>query len=71
MLSGDLSEATSGTWKVVDMRGKAMQIFLDHIYSGSVIAIQAESGVFIELLTASDKVQIIICLTGIVFYTQL
>jgi hypothetical protein len=56
MLFGVLSEASTGTWNVADMCGKAMKIFLDHIYSGSVKVIEADTGVFAELLNASDKV---------------
>jgi hypothetical protein len=57
MLIGGLSEANNGTWKVVEMCGKAMEIFLDHLYTGSVKeVIEADIGVFTELLNASDKV---------------
>jgi hypothetical protein len=57
MLLSDMSEATNGTWKVVDMCAKAMEIFLDHLYSGSVRVLETEIGVFTELLNASEKVQ--------------
>jgi hypothetical protein len=56
MLFGDPSEATTGTWKVVDMCGKAMKILLDHLYSGSVRVIEADNEVFTELVNASEKV---------------
>jgi hypothetical protein len=57
MLLSDLSEATNGKWKVVDMCAKSMEKFLDHLYSGSVRVLEAEIGVFTELINASDKVQ--------------
>jgi hypothetical protein len=69
MLLGSLSEATSGKWKVVDMRGKTMNMFLDHLYSGSVNVIEADIGVFSELLNASEKVKTI-TLTSILSYTK-
>jgi hypothetical protein len=67
MLFGNLSEASTGNWKVADMCNKTMTIFLDHLYSGSVNVIEGDIGVFTELVNASDKVTQIIIPTRVTY----
>jgi hypothetical protein len=56
MFFGDLSEANTGTWTVVDMSANAMKIFLAHVYCGSIVMTGVNVEVFTEILNAANKV---------------